>query len=903
VAEQFANLAITELSASIDDSQTEIIVVDPSSFPTSGDFRLNIDDELFLVTGVSGSTWTVTRGIEGTTAITHDAGAIVSNVLTLESFCLLVEQCGGGGAGGTESAYGELYTQGNTTGQVLSTQDTWEKLTALDTEGDSQLTTIDTVNHDITTTRDGTYLVDVEFSYNGTASEDYEFAVFKNDVLQSDLHTGNANFDTYSGNVNNVGICGIITLESGDFVDVRARCTTSDSVSVTVRNINLRLVETSAAGPTGTTGPTGATGATGPQGPTSVGEEASYGEIYTQGNTTAQTLDVQNTWEVVDALDTAGNSYLTTINTTNHTITVSRDSTYIADFELSYNGDSTEDYEFAVFNNGVVQSDLHTGNANFDTYSGNVNNVGACGILALSASDVLDVRARCTSSASVDITVRNINFRVVEIAGVGPSGPSGVQGPTGDTGPTGAQGATGAGVQGPTGATGDTGAQGAQGATGAGTQGPTGATGVQGDTGAQGATGATGAGTQGPTGATGTQGNQGDTGSQGSQGDIGPTGATGTQGNQGDTGSQGSQGDVGPTGATGAQGNQGSTGTQGNQGDVGPTGATGSTDSGTIQPTGVNTYNIRARGEGATAGNARGEHTVDLSTFRTLATHVASGTYSTISGGLAQTASGNYSTIGGGGTNITSGTSSTCSGGYGNTASAGWATVGGGVYNTASSNFSTVAGGRSNTASSFYYSTVGGGYSNTASGYLSTVGGGDRNTASGNRSFIGGGYYNTATGIYSTISGGAWADANLHGQKTHAAGRFSVKGDAQTSILVARNITTTNAATELFLDGSSTRLTLVDQDAWVFKIYIIGRRTDADNEGAAYEFTGAIDRNGSTTALIGTRTKNIIAEDNASWDAEVDADDTNEALRIRVTGENLKTIRWVARIELTEVNG
>ena len=107
----------------------------------------------------------------------------------------------------------------------------------------------------------------------------------------------------------------------------------------------------------------------------------------------------------------------------------------------------------------------------------------------------------------------------------------------------------------------------------------------------------------------------------------------------------------------------------------------------------------------------------------------------------------------------------------------------------------------------------------------------------------------------------------------------------------------------MFLDGSSLRLTLVDQDAWVFKIYIIARRSDADNEGAAYEFTGAIDRNGATTALIGTRTKNIIAEDTAAWDAEVDADDTNDALRIRVTGENSKTIRWVARIELTEVNG
>lgn len=88
-----------------------------------------------------------------------------------------------------------------------------------------------------------------------------------------------------------------------------------------------------------------------------------------------------------------------------------------------------------------------------------------------------------------------------------------------------------------------------------------------------------------------------------------------------------------------------------------------------------------------------------------------------------------------------------------------------------------------------------------------------------------------------------------------------------------------------------------------FDITNAARRTDADNESAAYKLEGCIDRNGATTALVGSVTKTVIAEDDADWDVTAEADDTNEALVIKVTGEAGKTIRWVARIELTEVNG
>jgi hypothetical protein len=51
-------------------------------FPTTGQFRIKIDAELMLVTAVSGTTFTVTRGIEGSTAASHANGATVTHILT-----------------------------------------------------------------------------------------------------------------------------------------------------------------------------------------------------------------------------------------------------------------------------------------------------------------------------------------------------------------------------------------------------------------------------------------------------------------------------------------------------------------------------------------------------------------------------------------------------------------------------------------------------------------------------------------------------------------------------------------------------------------------------------------------------------------------------------------------------
>lgn len=82
MTERFANDVATVLVGSITAGATSLVVASSSGFPSAGNFRVRIDDEILLVTGVGGTTWTVTRAAEGTAAAPHAGLAVVAHVLT-----------------------------------------------------------------------------------------------------------------------------------------------------------------------------------------------------------------------------------------------------------------------------------------------------------------------------------------------------------------------------------------------------------------------------------------------------------------------------------------------------------------------------------------------------------------------------------------------------------------------------------------------------------------------------------------------------------------------------------------------------------------------------------------------------------------------------------------------------
>lgn len=88
--EVIPELASSTLSSAITTtSQTSIAITARDSFPQSGNFRINIENEIMLVTagqGTGAGSFTVTRGTDGSTAATHSSGVNVYGVMTANAF-------------------------------------------------------------------------------------------------------------------------------------------------------------------------------------------------------------------------------------------------------------------------------------------------------------------------------------------------------------------------------------------------------------------------------------------------------------------------------------------------------------------------------------------------------------------------------------------------------------------------------------------------------------------------------------------------------------------------------------------------------------------------------------------------------------------------------------------------
>ena len=70
-SEKYSDVAASTLNGAINNSTTSVVVASATGFPTAGNFRIMIEAEIMLVTAVASNTFTVTRGIEGTTAASH----------------------------------------------------------------------------------------------------------------------------------------------------------------------------------------------------------------------------------------------------------------------------------------------------------------------------------------------------------------------------------------------------------------------------------------------------------------------------------------------------------------------------------------------------------------------------------------------------------------------------------------------------------------------------------------------------------------------------------------------------------------------------------------------------------------------------------------------------------------
>jgi hypothetical protein len=137
-------------------------------------------------------------------------------------------------------------------------------------------------------------------------------------------------------------------------------------------------------------------------------------------------------------------------------------------------------------------------------------------------------------------------------------------------------------------------------------------------------------------------------------------------------------------------------------------------------------------------------------------------------------------------------------------------------------------------------------------------------------------------------------------------GLYIGSSNANTITKILKKNTTDNTANVVLTTnggaaGGGNRLVIPASTTWNFIIQLVAHN-DTDHTAASWVFRGCLRRNNSNaTSLI----ESVISEnwsegDMSSTIASVVADDTNEALELRVTGLSSTNIRWVAAVNITQ---
>ena len=283
---------------------------------------------------------------------------------------------------------------------------------------------------------------------------------------------------------------------------------------------------------------------------------------------------------------------------------------------------------------------------------------------------------------------------------------------------------------------------------------------------------------------------------------------------------------------------------------------TGQTNSALVlAPKGTGALILGPKPDGtAVGGNARGNYAVDLQVQRTAASEATTGANSVICGGSR---------------------------------------------NTVSTSFAFVGGGNLNIARTESYCAVVCGQQNTVEDQYAFLGGGRYNLSSGDYAALCGGLGQEIYGDYGSILGGSGGRVDRFAQQSHASGQFAATGDAQRARFVLRCKTTTNTAVELFLDGSATRLTIPSGKIFAFTINLSGVKSDGSAVAHYMRQYCLKNVSGTTSEVYAPVT---VGSDNAAGTTiAISANDTNDALKVEVTGIAAETWRWVASVDAVEI--
>jgi hypothetical protein len=146
----------------------------------------------------------IESGITGDPANLFHVESAVRTALLVEDATGIVEY---------NSRFAQIYVEGASAAQAITTGGTYEKFTGFVTNGDADGATADAANDKITLTDPGYYLVTFQVSYSGTANSTWDFQSRWNGNVQAQLHCTRKL--GAGGDVGSCSFCGIIDATSG----------------------------------------------------------------------------------------------------------------------------------------------------------------------------------------------------------------------------------------------------------------------------------------------------------------------------------------------------------------------------------------------------------------------------------------------------------------------------------------------------------------------------------------------------------------------------------------------------------------------------------------------------------------------------------------------------------------
>ena len=368
---------------------------------------------------------------------------------------------------------------------------------------------------------------------------------------------------------------------------------------------------------------------------------------------------------------------------------------------------------------------------------------------------------------------------------------------------------------------------------------------------------------------------------------------------------------------------------------------------GTVQGT-DGTYDVQATNDGAVAGNARGEYSVDLCTDRSSGTMVPSGVNSAAVGGEDTGGSGTHSFYAAGQNNHGNTGDHCLIAGANNNNNSGDRCVIGGQLNSDNIGGASLIVGTSNNSNDGPTSIIAGSFNSFNDGNGVAIFGSTNFSNQGNDVIIAGSGHKENTGDKVAIfgvnnSGNTGNKALIFGEGNpdnagHSCllgGRENVNeergdhsvimglrtrndwpntiaigcgeaspvlaGSAQSRKTVIRANTTDATPTELLLRDSpisSLPLNIPDNIVFAFDAVVIAVRSDAA-ENARWTVKGLIENiAGTVTLLYSSVVKDH--DDSGAWSLAVQANDTADTLEFIGTGQVAKEIKWVAVVNTVE---